>query len=322
MNKTEHNQNSCHCLRCRDLPVRVFGRGAGGGQTPGTADSYLMRGVFRDVSLQKHPSRLSVRWVRTGSYAYEVAGEDYVLKPGNFLIINDGQFYNAASDRREISECFTVSFNPQVFTDVFVALSQSEHWLLDNPFDSRAQPQFNFFNDIYQPNEKLKILFGEFAGRAAAANPHQTALDQMFYQLMENLITSQKQIRREIRGIGSAKLSTREELYRRLRRARDFIRAHSTEELKIERIAAVACLSPFHFLRTYKNAFGITPHQELLAVRLDKARQLMFAKENNFSLGRIAAASGFADSSSFSKAFTQKFKIAPSRFDSSGNPTE
>ncbi len=309
--------NFCHCSHCRDYQFRIYG-GAGGEPLTKNASSYLMRGVVRDISLSRHPARLSMRWVSSGKYTYEINGGNYVLQPGNFLLVADGEIYNSASDSRAFSESLTVSFNSQILTNVLDGLSGREEFLLDDPFERRAKPDTLFFTDIYQPTGEIKILLDNFSARAkAGASINQIALDQAFYQLMERLVFLQKQVHAEIRGIPSRKSATREELYRRLRRARDFIRGNSDKELKIEEIARVACLSPYHFLRTYKSSFGITPHQELLDVRLEKARRLMSVEKNNFTLGRIATESGFNNLSSFSKAFRQKFKVAPSLFKSS-----
>lgn len=314
--------NFCHCSHCRDYQFRIYG-GSGGEPLTRNVSSYLMRGVIRDISLRHHPARLSVRWVSSGRYTYEINGRNYVLQPGNFLLIGDGETYNSASDSHTYSESLTVSFNSRILTDVLNGLSEREEFLLDNPFERRAKPETLFFTDVYQPEGEIKTLLDNFSARAkAGASLDQTALDQSFYQLMERLVFLQKQVRSEIRGIPSRKLATREELYRRLRRARDFIRANSEKELKIEEIARVACLSPYHFLRTYKSSFGITPYQELLDVRLEKARRLMSFEKNNFTLGRIAIESGFNNLSSFSKAFRQKFKISPSLFEPSDKSAE
>lgn len=132
---------------------------------------------------------------------------------------------------------------------------------------------------------------------------------------MEIILKSQKRVLRELQAIPSLKQSTRQELYFRLSRARDFIRSCAAEDLKISAIAAEACLSPHHFLRTYKKAFGISPHQELLNIRLAKALKLMTSENEGISLTEIAIECGFNEFSSFSKAFKQRFGTPPSRFD-------
>ncbi len=314
------NHNFCNCLRCGSFKTRIFGADGKVNRLSVESGTYLMHCVLRDATLKNHPSRLSVRWVRSGSYAFEIEGRNYLLQPGNFLIVGSGQTYNSAIDPQKMTESLSVSFHRKILTDVLDGVSRNDEWLLDNPFKGGdAIPKIDFLTDLYSPNAEIKILLEEFSKQIQyGKNPHQTFLEQSFYQLMERILFLQKQVRLEIKQIPGAKPATREELYRRVKRARDFIRANAGEELKIEQIARVACLSPFHFLRSYKAAFGTTPHQEITDVRLEKAVLLMNKDKNNFTLGRIAVESGFQNLSSFSKAFRQKFKMSPSKFDLSG----
>ncbi len=301
---------SCQCSHCAHLPTQVFGHfPTPSVEKPG---SYLMRGSLRDVTLSNHRSRLSVRWIVGGRYTYEAEGERFALEPGKFLILNDGQIYNSVTARGIVADAFTVSFDYSVFKDVYTALSQKEDWLLDNPFGTSQNSEIVFLVNAYRIEGEFQTLLKQFS-RFSQGNMSLTALDESFYLLMRQLLTSQKKVLREVSHIPSAKKSTREELYRRISRAREFLRANADDELRIETVAAEANLSPFHFLRTYKKAFGVSPHQEILDIRLEKARNLMSL--DKFSLGRIAMESGFGDLSSFSKAFRQRFGIVPSQFE-------
>ncbi len=269
-----------------------------------------MRGSLRDVTLSNHRSRLSVRWIVGGRYTYEVDGERFILEPGKFLIINDGQTYNSVTAHGIVTDCLTVSFNYSVFENVLTTLSNTDGWLLDNPFNANPNSEISFLLNTYRIEGEFQTLLEQFARFTQGAFVP-TALDESFYLLMRQLLVSQKKVVREVLNIPSAKKSTREELYRRISRAREFLRANADDELRIETVAAEANLSAFHFLRTYKKAFGVSPHQEILNIRLEKARKLMSL--GKFSLGRIAIESGFGDLSSFSKAFRQRFGIAPSQ---------
>ncbi len=299
---------SCQCSHCAHFPTRVFGRFP----TPNTEKpgSYLMRGSLRDVTLSNHRSRLSVRWVVVGRYTYEVDGERLVLEPGKFLIINDGQTYNSVTAPGIVADCLTVSFDYGVFENVLTTISNTDEWLLDNPFSAVSNSEIGFLLNTYRTEGEFQTLLEQFARFTHGAFVP-AALDESFYLLMRQLLVSQKKVAREVLNIPSAKKSTREELYRRISRAREFLRANSGDELRIDAVAAEANLSTFHFLRTYKKAFGVSPHQEILYIRLEKARQLMLP--GKFSLGRIAMESGFSNLSSFSKAFRQKFGVAPSQ---------
>ncbi len=50
----------------------------------------------------------------------------------------------------------------------------------------------------------------------------------------------------------------------RLRRARDFIYSAYAQRLDLPTISKQAQLSPFHFLRSFRSAFELTPHEYLI----------------------------------------------------------
>lgn len=310
--KTLKHQPSCHCSHCGHLPAKVLQFAAPDSKKP----TYLMRGTLpAGVSLKNHQTRLSVRWVAGGRYTYEVDRRRFVLEPGKFLVLNDGQTYNSHTERDSTAESITVSFDATVLANVLEAETKKEEWLLDNPFESQLQENISFLTNDFRAEGEMPKILENFVRQSQQTKTATTALDESFYALMKQLLKEQRKISRDLANIASAKQSTREELFRRINRARDFIRANFTEELKIEAIAAEVCLSPYHFLRTYKQAFQTTPHQELLNVRLSKAQELLLRSKQNFSLARIALEAGFSDLSSFSKAFKQRFGTSPSRYE-------
>jgi transcriptional regulator GlxA family with amidase domain len=70
-------------------------------------------------------------------------------------------------------------------------------------------------------------------------------------------------------------------------------------------------LSPFHFIRTFRQAYQLTPYQYLLEVRLQNAQQMLQSK--SLAITEVSHSCGFSDVCAFSKAFKKRFGIAPSR---------
>lgn len=77
-------------------------------------------------------------------------------------------------------------------------------------------------------------------------------------------------------------------------------------------LADVAGLSPFHFQRIFKRVTGETVGSQVRRLRLERAAFLI--KRSEAPLSKIAEACGFSTPSSFSKAFTRLFGIAPQTF--------
>jgi AraC-like DNA-binding protein len=132
---------------------------------------------------------------------------------------------------------------------------------------------------------------------ATAASP--LAADEGSVQVLDALAQMVKTTHRR------AELPNR----RRLERVQAFVRAHLDASHTVPSLAAVAGLSPFYFLRSFRQYFGCTPHQFVLDLRLERARVLMRSER---TLTAIAHEVGFASSSRLTEAFTRRFGASPS----------
>jgi AraC-like DNA-binding protein len=98
----------------------------------------------------------------------------------------------------------------------------------------------------------------------------------------------------------------------------EFMHAHLAERLSLDALAAVAGLSPFHFLRAFKAQHHATPQQALMALRLFDAKRRLAAGE---SPAQVAAASGLADQAHLTRAFVRRYGVTPARYRSQvGSP--
>ena len=108
--------------------------------------------------------------------------------------------------------------------------------------------------------------------------------------------------------------STRKAVQRhRVNRVINFVHANLNDDIDLHRLANVACLSRYHFVRVFDAHLGQTPLRYLNRVRLERAaRQLVFMP--NTAVGKIATACGFASHHSFTRAFSRLFEHAPHNF--------
>lgn len=98
----------------------------------------------------------------------------------------------------------------------------------------------------------------------------------------------------------------------RLRRVLDYIDANVEEDLSIEALARVACLSAFHFARAFKVAFGVPPHRYVAERRFRHATQLL--QTTHLSLAEISDACRFSSQANFTRAFVRTTGITPGSF--------
>ena len=98
----------------------------------------------------------------------------------------------------------------------------------------------------------------------------------------------------------------------RLRRVLDYIEAHLDQGLTLAELADVACLSPCHLSRSFKQEIGTGPQRYTVRRRVERAKALL--RHSDASLASIAATVGFADQSHFTAAFRQEIGMTPGRF--------
>lgn len=77
-------------------------------------------------------------------------------------------------------------------------------------------------------------------------------------------------------------------------------------------LAQMAHLSPYHFLRTFEEVTGTTPHQYLLRTRL-RAAALRLRTESTRVID-IALTCGFGDVSNFNRTFRAEFGMSPKAY--------
>lgn len=97
-------------------------------------------------------------------------------------------------------------------------------------------------------------------------------------------------------------------LYRRIVRAKLFIDARYADAINLDDIADEAYFSKYHFIRLFKKAYGKTPHQYLIKVRVDAAMLLL---QKGLPVQEVCFAVGFDSVSSFSALFKKLLKQSP-----------
>jgi AraC family transcriptional regulator len=88
-----------------------------------------------------------------------------------------------------------------------------------------------------------------------------------------------------------------------------YIEEHLSETIPLAALAELAKLSPFHFVRVFKQSFGLPPHQYLSSRRMERAMALLANPIR--SVMQVALDLGFSDSSSFSTRFRKHTGISP-----------
>ncbi len=102
----------------------------------------------------------------------------------------------------------------------------------------------------------------------------------------------------------------------RVRRVLEHVHAHLDAPLDLNRLADIACLSPYHWHRVYLGLQGETVHATVTRLRLQRAAKLLIRGE--LSLQRIACMSGYSAVPPFARAFKTAYGLSPGRYRNCG----
>lgn len=94
--------------------------------------------------------------------------------------------------------------------------------------------------------------------------------------------------------------------------AKDFIRAHLHQNVTVSELAAATHLSSTHFIRRFKLATGLAPHQYLNSCRVERAKELLGRAD--LTISEVAQQVGFFDQSHLVRHFRHWVGVTPKAF--------
>lgn len=268
-----------------------------------TNTGYYRRSLLRGYSL---------KFVLAGAEPYRINGQQRIIQPNQFLVVSHGSEVEVEIDSREPVHGVCVFLSTSQISDVWHALQTNDATLLDTPIGANATPLF--YEQVFSARytllgQRLATLANQISTQSLAPS---NLTEDLFYELATQLCQQQQTHCRHLTQVSAQKRTTREELYRRLLLAKDYIHDNLTEPTRLSDMAAVACLSDYHFLRSFKAVFGESPYQYVLGLRLQKAVDLL--RYSSLSIGEIALLCGFGEVQAFTKLFRKQYKLGPMRF--------
>ena len=87
---------------------------------------------------------------------------------------------------------------------------------------------------------------------------------------------------------------------------------HLDEDLRVERLASEAAMSPRNFARVFAQEVGVTPARYVEELRLEVARQRLV--DGDDTIERIAASCGFRTSATMRRIFGRRLRVSPQEY--------
>ncbi len=258
--------------------------------------------------LPHHASALSIKAVCHGRQSYECGNRMFGVDEDVYLIINEGRDYGSRIDSDEEVHCFAIYFRPELAYDVLGSLKARGDQILDDPRQRSDQP-VNFLEQLHPHDRTVSPVLRYIERICASGFDDEDWYEEQLILLLERMLQRHRLVLKEIEALSALRRSTREEIYRRVHRAVDFIHSCYEQSITIKDMATVACLSEYHFLRLFKEAFGTTPRQYLLRKRVRAAARLL--ENTDVPIAEIAVRVGFDSRQNFYRSFQKAKRSAP-----------
>jgi AraC-like DNA-binding protein len=229
--------------------------------------------------------------------------------PDSFAVFNTGTSYNSLID--SITPVNTISLS---FSTGFVTDFNNAHQLdNDSLLDGKAQHAPEFLETLYPFAGDIRYTVMHLKHQLDKGMDNEMLMNEYLYHCLLNYYgIYQTEILQKLSRLSFTKTKTKEEILKRLAVAKDFINSNYNKNVLLEDISACCCLSVNHLLRTFKEAYGISPYQYLIQLRINRAKQLL--QSTNYPLSEIVGLIGFENTSSFIRLFKQLVKMTPAKF--------
>ena len=253
---------------------------------------------------------LSIKSMWNGQAEYFLENGRLTVNDNSYLILNDQQPYTIHIEGEQIIESFCIFFPAKWAGDVLRNYMTSDDGLLDDV--EGGDTAVSFYDILHRHDNVVTPILQKirFARQQSAVD--EAWQTEQLHHLLAAMLQVQRQIHQEAAKLPAARTTTRKELYQRLHIGREFMCDNFQETLSLEQIAQAAALSPYHFLRSFKQLFGQTPHAYLTAQRMQQAQHLL--TQTDTPITDICYAVGFQSLGSFSTLFQKHSGQSPRQF--------
>jgi AraC family transcriptional regulator len=239
-----------------------------------------------DRPFEERHGDVAIAAVVAGSFTYSTDSGRSLLHPGAVLLGNSGTCFECAHDHGTGDRCVSFQLSPEYFAEISATAAGSSRYR----FPAAMLPVAKHVTPAIVRLESM--AYGDLPLR----------IEEAVASLTATVIAA---VSGHIASRG--RTSARDE--RRVAEVVRYMEQYATEPLDLDRLAKVAFLSKYHFLRTFRRTIGVSPYQFLLTLRMRRAALRLIG--SSASIASIGFESGFGDLSTFNGHFRELFGMSP-----------
>lgn len=253
---------------------------------------YSIRNAGYQFSGEKH-SYFELTYVDRGCMVSEIDGKSYSLKERELIIYGPGQFHT-----QHIPEGCSCSYVTIIFD-------------METGIDDVESTHYEFLiNKIFGYDKKIHSLVKTFVMESTSQIPYMNSLMLCLLQeIVIRLFQFEFTDKKKEKILTDARQHYQDEL---LEKILAYIDETIYEPVTIEEICQKFSLSRSSLQILFKESLNQPPKKYINELKLETSRQMIC--EGKYTISEIALMLGFNSIHYFSRAFTQKFGIAPSEY--------
>jgi AraC family transcriptional regulator len=253
---------------------------------------YVCTAGPHDRPFEERHDQVSVALVTAGTFRYRTSTGEGLLYPGAFLLGNAGACYECGHEHSHGDRCLALHIDRELFAEIASGSSGS------NRCEFRAA-MLPAVSDLASISVSLQQV---------SSPESQLALEETVLAVIGTVVRAVVTNHTPPRGPAPAAT-------RRVAAVFEYIDARLGSDLNLAELSAHVAMSKYHFLRTFKHASGMTPHQYILGRRLRAAAAALRTTEK--PVARVALDQGFGDLSTFNHSFRRVMGVTPTAYRSS-----
>lgn len=260
---------------------------------------------------QQKNAGCTIKFVFNGSEDCEINKRKLSIHPDTFAIFNEGSSFTSKVDSITPVNTLSVSFGNEFMTDFHQTYCNTHEQQLDGKQQALSKPMF--VESLYPFVGDMRFNIMHLKHQIDNGQSDEMLINEYMHHCLYNSYKIYNtEFTKKLDRLSFTKTTTKEEILKRLILAKEFIRSNFNQKLTLEDIASQACLSVNHLLRTFKEAYDMSPGQFLIKLRLNRAKYLL--QTTSYPLHEIVNLVGFECPSSFIRLFKSTFNITPLKY--------